>query len=550
MYLILWGFFADDGSSDDEDEGTSDVPATSESDGEDEDEVLQWMRNGAQHDQPPFNPSGPPGPVNFMPAHKTPLDFFKLFFTIDLFERIILETDRHARSLIETDPRHNKMTWHCPSNAEMMAFFGLCFLMGIVHKPKLKDYWSKHPLLHTPIFMRMKRDSFCQILRYFHLVNENPPQRPVDALWKVRWFIDRLNDSFSGQYIPHQHISIDEHMCPFKGKVHFKQYLPSKPTKWGIKLWALADSKNGYIQQLHVYSGKTDRPETSLAHHVVNTLLDKAQLLNKGYKLFIDNYYTSPELLRDLWEKDTPTCGTVKMNRKGNPKSIMCRNPKGLQPNRGSYVHRQSGPLHAYAWRDKRIVYVLSTLPSSVGSINRVVRNNGRWTKTDIQCPEPIVQYTKYMGGVDLADQYMGYYSFVKRRASKWTRKVIFDFIEAAKFNAYILYKSSPHHQPPPGKKQLSYLQFTLNLIDGLLAEYNNSQRMGRPALGPLDARLHSRCMPSRMENRSWCHVCWMKVSRGRQDKRAQTQYGCQTCQKHLCMPDCFRAFHTLKHYY
>ena len=35
------------------------------------------------------------------------------------------------------------------------------------------------------------------------------------------------------------------------------QYMPKKPTKWGMKAWCLADSNNGYIWNLKIYTGKT-----------------------------------------------------------------------------------------------------------------------------------------------------------------------------------------------------------------------------------------------------------------------------------------------------
>ncbi len=44
-------------------------------------------------------------------------------------------------------------------------------------------------------------------------------------------------------------------MSPFKGRLGFKQYMKAKPTKWGIKVFVLADSINGYVYR---YTGKLD----------------------------------------------------------------------------------------------------------------------------------------------------------------------------------------------------------------------------------------------------------------------------------------------------
>ena len=42
----------------------------------------------------------------------------------------------------------------------------------------------------------------------------------------------------------HQQCSVDEAMIPFKGRLAFNQYMKDKPTKWGIKVFVLADATN------------------------------------------------------------------------------------------------------------------------------------------------------------------------------------------------------------------------------------------------------------------------------------------------------------------
>jgi len=38
-------------------------------------------------------------------------------------------------------------------------------------------------------------------------------------------------------------MSIDEAMVKYKGRVFFRQYMPKKPIKWGIKVWMIAEPK-------------------------------------------------------------------------------------------------------------------------------------------------------------------------------------------------------------------------------------------------------------------------------------------------------------------
>ena len=42
-------------------------------------------------------------------------------------------------------------------------------------------------------------------------------------------------------------------MIGFRGRLSFRQYMPAKPTKYGIKVWMVADSGNGYVLNFDVY---------------------------------------------------------------------------------------------------------------------------------------------------------------------------------------------------------------------------------------------------------------------------------------------------------
>ena len=88
----------------------------------------------------------------------------------------------------------------------------------------------------------------------------------------------------------------------------------------GLKLWVLADSENGYTVDFNVYIGKDAAKDTSehgLGYDVVMKLMEP--YLDQGYHLYLDNFYTSSQLVTDLFLHGTPSAGTVKLNRKGFP---------------------------------------------------------------------------------------------------------------------------------------------------------------------------------------------------------------------------------------
>ncbi len=371
-----------------------------------------------------------------------------------------------------------------------------------------------------------------------------------DAVWRLRWLLDALNRRFPRHYVPQQQLSVDEVMVPYKGKAHFKQYIRMKPTRWGIKAWALCEAKSGYMLRFSIYTGRGKSVQHGLAHGVVTELITCSGLSHRGYHIYCDSYFSSPDLFMDLASSyGTMACGTVRLNRRGLPADIMSRHPQGLSKERGAAVFRQNVPLTASVWRDKRNVYLLSSIhDKTMSSVQRTVQDAaGHWSRQDVPAPASVVDYTAYMGGVDLADQCCQYY-FNQRKTRTWYTKVFFYLLEVSKVNAFRLYLASRHPDTPANKRP-SLLQFTLELVEELLGDHTSNTRIGRPSLAPLDTRLTSRCMPGTFPNRSWCHVCWSRVSRGIQEKRRQTQYGCLTCQKHLCLPECFALYHTERKY-
>jgi hypothetical protein len=52
-------------------------------------------------------------------------------------------------------------------------------------------------------------------------------------------------------YNPGPNVTVDEQLMPFR------QYMPSKPAKYKIKIWAACDAASSYAWNLKVYSGKT-----------------------------------------------------------------------------------------------------------------------------------------------------------------------------------------------------------------------------------------------------------------------------------------------------
>ena len=141
----------------------------------------------------------------------------------------------------------------------MKQFIVLYLLTGIIRKPEVNQYWSTNPLLKTPFFNNvMPRNRFQLIFEFFHF-NDNSnysPQDPNrDRLFKIHPVLDYLMDKFNSVYTPDKHIAIDEELLLWKGRLGFKQYIPNKRARFGIKMFSVCEV-SGYLWNSFVYVGK------------------------------------------------------------------------------------------------------------------------------------------------------------------------------------------------------------------------------------------------------------------------------------------------------
>ena len=460
-------------------------------------------------------------------------DYFSLFVNEDLINYVVTETNRFAEQFISGDHvlrRSRVNEWRPTDPHEMKQFLGLLFLTGIIRKPAFYLYWSTDPLYSTPLFGAiMTRNRFQLLLKFLHF-NDNT-QMPAaddpspDKLFKLRPLLDHLCEKFGEVYTPSRNISIDESLLLWKGCLAFKQYIPLKRARFGIKCFMLCED-SGYTYRFKIYTGKDNVPPPqgafSVSERVVSDLIEP--LLDKGYHLYFDNWYTSITLFKFLFERSTLACGTIRINRKGFPEPV-----KQAKLKRGEATSYRSNELLAMKFKDKRDVPMLTTVQNEEMVPGR--RNAAH------QKPKCIADYNKYMGGVDRTDQLMQPYDMA-RKSLKWYKKLACHFLQLTMLNSFLLFKIDG------GRKRL--LEFQHDVIAVLLFGRDNDNHLDIPRQENI-VRLTERHFldqipptAGKRKAQKRCRVCYKK------NIRKETCYYCPSCPRKpgLCYCPCFKIYH------
>ena len=109
-------------------------------------------------------------------------------------------------------------------------------------------------------------------------------------------------------------MGFDESFILFKGRLFWRQYNPKKVSKFGVKTFYFVDSKTGFLIDSKINSGKECFPEQlekkyAWARGIIGSGFFVASFF-KSYTVFLDNFFTSPNLAFELLSKGTKLCGS------------------------------------------------------------------------------------------------------------------------------------------------------------------------------------------------------------------------------------------------
>ena len=344
--------------------------------------------------------------------------------------------------------------------------------------------------------------------------------------------------------------------------------------------------------------------------------LDELGYLDKGFVIFMDNHYSSPELYEELLYRNTFACGTCMDNRIGFPTALK-KPPKGVPLKQGEVNIRRlktaNGSILALRFEDKKAVCLLSTFHLAkrgrvimkpgklevlekrkkrheeeqewLAELAQLAKQNARrklnqvqkqrlrelrtWKKEKKRAkkvnitthrPLAVVDYNNHMLGVDVHDQLVEQYEFL-RPTKKWTKKVTTWIFQSLLVNSYILFRKFGE-----GASKVSHFKYRQRIVLHLVQNKVQYQPIveqprvsAQPAVEP-EERLkavgnHFPIMNSETTKRkaAWvnCVACNLTKteakSKGIKPTRQTTRYSCEECGVALCLEPCFKIYHKEK---
>uniref|UniRef100_A0A3Q3KD52 PiggyBac transposable element-derived protein domain-containing protein n=1 Tax=Monopterus albus TaxID=43700 RepID=A0A3Q3KD52_MONAL len=432
-----------------------------------------WFGKDDPDTQPPphsFRPRQQSGPTIDPTSRWSPLQLSKLFFSIPVVQTILQNTNKMAQQLKAVG--------------------------------KTDHYWWKTP----PYNFRfpasvMSRNRFYAIFWCLHLSDpdedkENNIKRGTpqyDKRFKIKPLYTHIMVACKRLYHPHQKLSIDERIVATNARLGFKQYLPLKSIKWGLKLFVIADM-HGYTWNYFIYEGKTPEHLTvGLGYSAVMKLLE-LPLLGAGYQIYMNNFYTSPKLFSNLDKNNVMACGMV---------------------------WETPGKLLFVQWMDTRQVSVLTNFHAAFSGFTmtqRVRGDDGAISRSDVPIPDAVKDYNAYMEGVNLSHALIRFF--------------FFHIVDITVANSYILYSQLAAGR---GARPVTQMQFYELLIQNLT---NNDLHSV-----PQQVITHGPIFPSTdpTKGRKACAVC-----------RNKTQVTCRKCNAALCLlpkRNCYVKWHDEKRF-
>jgi len=460
------------------------------------------------------------GPRNCQPPD-TELDSFFLYFSVEMLDVVLKYTNLHGKLLADAE----KKQFTAVTKDEMLAFIGLLLYAGLTRayrEPIESLFYGPNSRAIYRATMTDKR--FKEILRFLRFDDKSTRADRVvgDKAAAVSELFDMFVENCKKYYMPSE-ATIDEQLVGFRGHCPFRVYMASKPDKYGLKVWILADAQTFVCCNAQLYRGKTGQhPEVRQGPRVVHDLC--SYLYDSGLNVTCDNFFPDLQLAEELKQKKLTLVATVRVGRKDVPKEFMPARRREVLTTMCGFT--ETGvTMVSYVPKRNRAVVLMSTLHSSVTC-----------DPSNEMKPNIILHYNRTKSGVDVLDKLVKEYT-CKRGTRRWTVIVFYNIIDLAAYNAFVTWLSFYPAWKAPVKGKKPRREFLMELAQSLIkpAVYSRLQKPHMQLSVRQSAEMCGIVMdqpkiegPSKAKARRRCFLCQRS-----DDKKVSAI--CDKCEKSIC---------------
>ncbi|XP_038128076.1 piggyBac transposable element-derived protein 4-like [Cyprinodon tularosa] len=458
-----------------------------------------------------------PGPTRYAVSHVDDIkSSFKLFITPSIKNIVLGMTNLEGKRVYGD-------SWKDLDVVDLEAYIGLLILAG-VYKSKgeaTASLWNAETgRAIFPATMSLKAFHILSRVIRFDDKQTRQGRRERDKLAAVRDVWDKWVQRLPLLYNPGAHVTVDECLVAFRGRCPFRQYMPSKPAKYGIKIWAACDAQSSFAWNMQVYTGKSrgEAPEKNQGTRVV---LDMAEGLH-GHNITCDNFFTSYALGEELLKRQVTMLGTVRKNKPELPSELL--SVKSRKVTSSMFAFTEKATLVSYCPKKGKNVLLLSTMHKDAALSSREDKK-----------PQMVLDYNKTKGGVDNLDKVTATYS-CRRMTARWPLVIFFHIIDVSAYNAFVIWCEINKDW---NRGKLSRRRLFLEELGNALVRPQIERRQSLPRASPVAAAIvrdiqREKNTPTPPvaqtagKKRGRCQVCPTRND-------CKTSMTCSKCKKYVC---------------
>lgn len=459
---------------------------------------------------------------------------FSLFLTNDILDIVVRETNRYAeRYCAEVNngqnPPQQPLCWNNIDIDELKAVIGLLLIAGADKSAHVstRDLWSPTAKPVYKSVMTVVR--FESILRFMRFDDRRTrdQRRTTDKLAAFRdiWmmFLDRLPK----MYRPNMDMTVDEQLVSFRGRSSFRQYIPSKPGKYGLKIFWNCDAMTSYPLKGEIYLGR--QPGTAREQNQGEQLVKRLTQpwWNTGRNVTCDNFFTGTRLAEELLSVNTTIVGTMRRNKVEIPSEM--QKSKSREEKSSVFGFNRQLTLVSYVPKKNKAVILLSSM-----------HHDMKISEENDKKPDIILHYNDTKSGVDNLDHLVRLHT-CKRATRRWPLTLFMNMLDVGGVAAYIVWvKQMPNWcQGKSNRRMLFLSELGHSLILPLqlrrIENPKSLQRGPKLALQLLGFNIDNsqqQQLRTPMGAQGRCHVC----PRNR-DRKVRNR--CTKCHRYCCAEHC-----------